>query len=210
LGACSTLPCMRSLLESEENLVFIKSASSIFFCFAPLPWQCYISRVRSANNANSVSRLCGTKLSPTLVFIVFLRNEDKIPKQPRKIICLILDFCATGISGGISPNSLFRNGLSICSNWSSQQGPQPWYSTFYIRSCLNLRICIEKWCCSRLHEYLSNWIDLVGKSPNLMTNFGTYGVLFILAMHLHQASLSSHGMPSELRPRVIIMCQKRA
>jgi hypothetical protein len=39
-----------------------------------------ISHVQSSNNANSVSRLCSTKLSSTLVFIAFVENEDKIPK----------------------------------------------------------------------------------------------------------------------------------
>jgi hypothetical protein len=41
-----------------------------------------------------VSRLCATKLSSTLVFITFLENEYKIPKQPRRIIYLISDFSA--------------------------------------------------------------------------------------------------------------------
>jgi hypothetical protein len=51
------------LLESEANSVFIKSASSRFSWFAALPCRHHISQVRTPNNANSVSRLCATKLS---------------------------------------------------------------------------------------------------------------------------------------------------
>jgi hypothetical protein len=50
-----------------------------------------------------VSRLCATKLSPTLVFIGFLRKKDKIPKQPQKIIRLISDWlCSRDFGGHIS------------------------------------------------------------------------------------------------------------
>jgi hypothetical protein len=56
----------------EGNLVSINSASSIFSWFAALSCGRKISHVRTPNNANSVSRLCATKLYPTLVFIGFL------------------------------------------------------------------------------------------------------------------------------------------
>jgi hypothetical protein len=69
------------LLGREANLVSINSVSSRFSWFAALPCWHNISHVRTPNNANSVSRLCATKLAPTLVFIVFLRNEDKIPQN---------------------------------------------------------------------------------------------------------------------------------
>jgi hypothetical protein len=65
-------------LGREGNLVSIKLVSSRFFWFTALPCRHHISHVRTPNNANSVSRLCATKLSPTLVFIGFLGNEDKI------------------------------------------------------------------------------------------------------------------------------------
>ena len=119
-------------LGREANLVSIKSASSRFSCFAALPCRCHISYVRTLNNANSVSRLCATKLSPTLVFIAFLGNEDKIPKTASEEN--LSDFglvCAAGISGAISPSSLTRIGPSICPNRSSHRGPQLWYSTFF-------------------------------------------------------------------------------
>jgi hypothetical protein len=61
------------LLGREANLVSIK--------FAVLSCQRHISHVWTPNNANSVSRLCATKLSSTLVFISFLRTEDKIFKS---------------------------------------------------------------------------------------------------------------------------------
>jgi hypothetical protein len=48
-----------------------------------------------------VPRLCATKSSPTLICISFLGNEDKIPKQPRKIICLISDLFAQQIFWGL-------------------------------------------------------------------------------------------------------------
>jgi hypothetical protein len=71
-------------LGREVNLVSIKSASSRFTWFVALPCRHHISHVRTPNNANSVSRLCATKLSLTLVIIGFLRNEDKIPKTASK------------------------------------------------------------------------------------------------------------------------------
>ena len=119
-------------LGREANLVSIKSASSRFSCFAALPCRRHISYVRTLNNANLVSRLCATKLSPTLVFIAFLGNEDKIPKTASEEN--LSDFglvCAAGISGAISPSSLTRIGPSICPNRSSHRGPQLWYSTFF-------------------------------------------------------------------------------
>jgi hypothetical protein len=120
------------LLGSEANLVSIKSGSSRFSCYTTHPCQCHTSHARISNNANSVSRLCGTKLSSTLVFIAFLGNENKIPKTASEDN--LSDFrlvYTVGISGGIYPSSLIRIGISICSNRSPQQGPQLWYSTFF-------------------------------------------------------------------------------
>jgi hypothetical protein len=67
-------------LGREGNLVSINSASSRFSWFAALLCQHHIFSVRTWSNANSLSRLCAMKLSPTLVFIAFLGNEDKILK----------------------------------------------------------------------------------------------------------------------------------
>jgi hypothetical protein len=68
-------------LGREGNLVSIKSASSRLSCFIALPCRHHISHVRTPNNENSVSWLYGTKFPPTLVFISFLENEDKISKS---------------------------------------------------------------------------------------------------------------------------------
>jgi hypothetical protein len=88
-------------LEREGNLVSIKSASTRFSCFATLPCWRHISHIRTPNNANSLSKLCGPKLSSTLVSIRYLGNEDKIPKMASQDN--LSDFglvCAAGISGG--------------------------------------------------------------------------------------------------------------
>jgi hypothetical protein len=69
------------ILGREANLVSINSASSRFSSFAALPYRHHISHVRTPNNTNSVSRLCATKFSSTLVFIAFLGNEILISWQ---------------------------------------------------------------------------------------------------------------------------------
>jgi hypothetical protein len=90
-------------LGGEANLVSINSASSKFSWFATLPCGRHISHVRTPNNANSVYRLCATKLSQPLVFIGFLRNEDKIPKMTSQDNLSGFGLvCAAGISGAIS------------------------------------------------------------------------------------------------------------
>jgi hypothetical protein len=38
--------------------------------------------------------------------------------------------------------------------------------TFIIKGCLSLRICTERSYCPGLWEYLSGWVDLVGKHPS--------------------------------------------
>jgi hypothetical protein len=67
-------------LGREANLVFINSALSKFSLFAALPCRHHISHVRTPNNANSVSRLCATKLSSTLVFISFFGTKIRFPQ----------------------------------------------------------------------------------------------------------------------------------
>jgi hypothetical protein len=156
------------VLRREGNLVSIKSASSRFSWFAALPCQHHISHVRTPNNANSVSILCATRLSTTLVFIGFLGNEYKIPKQTRKIICLISD---------LSTQLAFRRpyllapwpklgfphvpieGIVESHNFGSQ--------TLAIRGRLSLRVCTKISCYPRLREYLSGWVELIGKHPSL-------------------------------------------
>jgi hypothetical protein len=68
-------------LGREGNLVSIKSASCRLSYFVAMPCQWHISHIRTPNNENSVSWLYGTKFPPTLVFIAFLGNEDKISKS---------------------------------------------------------------------------------------------------------------------------------
>jgi hypothetical protein len=116
-----------TLLGREANLVSIKSASSRFFWFAALPCRRHISHVRTPNNANSVSRLCATKLSSTLVLIYFLGNEDKISKSALEDNPFWFQTdCAIGISGDISPISLMRIGPSTCPNRRYHRDPKLW------------------------------------------------------------------------------------
>jgi hypothetical protein len=79
------------------------------------------------------------KLSPTLVFIGFLGNEDKIPKTaPEDNLSDFGLVCAAGISGAISSSSLIRlrllhvqiEGIIKAHNFGNQ--------TFAIRGCLSL------------------------------------------------------------------------
>jgi hypothetical protein len=115
------------LLGREANLDSIKSASSRFPWFAALPCRHHIAHVRTPNNANSMSRLCATKLYSTLVFIYFLGNEDKI-------FTSVLEYnlfwfrtdCIAGISGAISPSSLIWIEPSTCTNRRYRRGPQLW------------------------------------------------------------------------------------
>jgi hypothetical protein len=115
------------LLRRETNLVSLKSASSRFSRFAALPCRRNISHVRTPNNANSVSRLCATKLSSTLVCISFLGNEDKISKSALEdnLFWFQTD-CAAEISGAISPSSLILIGSSTCPNRRYRRGSQLW------------------------------------------------------------------------------------
>jgi hypothetical protein len=101
-------------LGRDGNLVSIKSASSRLSCFVALLCRRHISHVWTPNNANSVSWFYGTKFPPTLVFIAFLGNEDKISKSAleNNMFWFRTD-CATEISGGhisqlLSPNWAFH------------------------------------------------------------------------------------------------------
>jgi hypothetical protein len=115
------------LLGREANLVSIKPASSRFSWFTALPYRRHISHVRTPNKANSVPRLCATKLFSTLVFISFLENEDKISKLALEdnLFWYRTD-CTAGISGAISHSSLIRIGPSTHPNWRYHRDPQLW------------------------------------------------------------------------------------
>jgi hypothetical protein len=113
-------------LGREGNLVSIKSASFRFSWFTALPCQHHISHVRTPNNANSVSWLYGTKFSPTLVFISFFGNEDKIKSVLEDNVFWFRTDCAAGISRIISPSSLVRIGPSTYPNRRYRRCPQLW------------------------------------------------------------------------------------
>jgi hypothetical protein len=172
-------------LGREGNLVSIKSASSKFSCFVALTFRCHISHVRTPNNANSMFWLYDTKFPPILVFIAFLGNEDKISKSVWKIICS--DFRLTAQQGFWGSYILASwpelglphiqiEGIVEPHNFGSQ--------TFAIRGRLSLQICTERSYCPGLREYLSGWVDLVGKHPSpgvLRVDalvLGLFGVLF--------------------------------
>jgi hypothetical protein len=160
------------LLGREANLVSIKSALSSFPWFAALPCRRHISHVWTPNNANLVSKLCATKLSSTLVFIAFLGNEDKIPKQSRKIICLISDLSAQlAFRGSYLLAPWPELGLPYVQIEAIVEAHNFDSQTFAVRGRLSLRIYIERACCSGLWEYLSGWVDVVGKpsSPRSFT-----------------------------------------
>jgi hypothetical protein len=114
-------------LGREGNLVSIKSASSRFSWFAALLCRHHISHVRTPNNANLVSWLYVTKFPPTLVFIAFLENEDKISKSAleNNLFWFRTD-CTAGIPGVIPPSSLTRIGPSTFPNRRYRRGPQLW------------------------------------------------------------------------------------
>jgi hypothetical protein len=153
-------------LGREGNLVSVKSASSKLSYFVALPCQCYISHFRTPNNANSV-RLYGTKFPPTLVFTSFLGNEDKISKSGLEDnLFWFRTNCATGISGVISPSSLTRIGPSTYPNQRYRRAHNFSSQTFSIRGHLGPWICTERSCCLGQREYLSGWVDLVGKPPS--------------------------------------------
>jgi hypothetical protein len=72
-----------------------------------------------------VSWLYGTKFPPTLVFISFFGNEDKIFKSALEdnLFWFQTD-CAAGISRVISPSSLIRIGPSTYPNRRYRRCPQ--------------------------------------------------------------------------------------
>jgi hypothetical protein len=99
----------------------------------------------------------------------FISLETKIrsPNRPSKIICS--DFGLTAQQGFRGPylvaplselglSHVQIEGIVKAHNFGSQ--------TFDIKGRLSLRICTERSCCPGLREYLSGWVDLVGKHPS--------------------------------------------
>jgi hypothetical protein len=99
--------------------------------------------------------------------LVSLETKIRSPKQPQMLICLISNLSAQMAFRG--PNLLAFwpklglphvqiKGIVEAHNFGSQN--------FAIRGRLNLRICTERSCCPGLREFLSGWVDLVGKHPS--------------------------------------------
>jgi hypothetical protein len=166
LGACSYLPCTTSSL-GEANLVSINSAWSKFSWFAALHCRRHICHARTPNNANSVSGFCSTKLYPTLVFIGFIGNENKIPRTASEDNLSSLGLvCAAGISGPYLLAPWHEFGLPHVQIEAIVKAHNFGINISCIRVRLSLRICIGRSCYSGLREYLSGWVDLVGKPPS--------------------------------------------
>jgi hypothetical protein len=98
---------------------------------------------------------------------VSLETKIRSPRQPRKIICLISDLYAQltfrrpyllAPWPELGLPHVQIEGIIEAHNFGSQ--------TFAIRGHLSLWICTERSCCPRLREYLSCWVDLVGKHPS--------------------------------------------
>jgi hypothetical protein len=115
-----------------------------------------------------VSWLYDTKFPPTLVFIFSLEMKIRSPNWPCKIICLISD---------LSAQLAFRGPYLLLAHWTELGLPHVQIEgiveahnfgsqTFAIRGRLSFWICTERSCCPGLREYLSGWVDLVGKHPS--------------------------------------------
>jgi hypothetical protein len=126
-----------------------------------------MSHAWTSNNSNSVSWLYAMKLSPTLAFIGFLRNEDKIPKTASEDNLSDFELTAhQGFRGSYLLASLSALGLPHVQIKGIVKAHNFGSQTFAIRGRLSLRICTERSCCPGLREYLSGWVDLVGKHPS--------------------------------------------
>jgi hypothetical protein len=96
-----------------------------------------------------------------------LKSKIRSPNRPWKIICS--DFGLTAQQGFwglylLAPLSELGlphvqiEGIVESHNFGSQ--------TFAIKDRLSLRVCTKRSCCPELREYLSGWVDLVGKHPS--------------------------------------------
>jgi hypothetical protein len=129
LGALGHAPpwLARDLPWERRELGFHKISFVQTFLFCSPACRRHIFHVQTPNNESSVSWLYGTKFPPTLVFIAFLGNEDKIFKSALEdnLFWFQTD-CATGISGVMSPSSLTRIGPSTCPIRRYRRDPQLW------------------------------------------------------------------------------------
>jgi hypothetical protein len=106
--------------------------------------------------------------------------------------------CAAGISRAISPSFLTRLGLPYVQIEAIVEAHNFGSQTFAIRVLLSLWICTERSWCSRLREYLSGWVDLVG---NCFGHLELWS-LHVLSLDLWRASWSSHKVLDELISKV--------
>jgi hypothetical protein len=91
--------------------------------------------------------------------------------------------------------------------------------TFAIKCRLSLRICTERSWCPGLREYLSGWVDLVGKHPSpgvLRVDawvLGLFGVMFTSCLDLWWASWFSWSAwwtyPESLIFNVNFLCKQQ-
>jgi hypothetical protein len=96
-----------------------------------------------------------------------LKTKIRSPNRPWKIICS--DFRLTGQQGFrglylLTP--LSESGLQHVQLEGIVEGHNFGSKTFAIKDRLSLRICTERSCCPELREYLSGWVDPVGKHPS--------------------------------------------
>jgi hypothetical protein len=114
-----------------------------------------------------VSKLCATKFSSIFVFISFLGNEDNISKLALEdnLFWFRID-CAAGIWGPYLLALLSELGLPHVQIEGIVEAHNFCSQTFANKGRLSLRICTERSCCPGMREYLSGWVDLVGKHPS--------------------------------------------
>jgi hypothetical protein len=155
------------LLGWEANLVSIKSVSSRFSWIAALPCRRHTSHARTPNNVNSVSSCVTWNYLQLRYSFLSLEMKIRSPNQPWKTISSDFGLTAQQGFGGpylLAPWSEFGlpqvqiEGIVEAHNFGSQ--------TFSIKARLSLWICTKRSCCLGLREYLSGWVDLVGKHPS--------------------------------------------
>jgi hypothetical protein len=126
----------------------------------------------------------------------FISLETKIrsPKRPWKIICS--DFGLSAQQGFPGPYLLPPlselglphvqiEGIVEAHNFGSQ--------TFAIKGRFSLQICTERSCYPGLREYLSDWVDLVGKHPSPRSFACWWFGPWVVWSHVHFVSLLVTG-----------------
>jgi hypothetical protein len=99
----------------------------------------------------------------------FLSLETKIRSPNRLWKIISSDFGLTAQQGFQGPYllaPLFELVLPHVQIEGIVQTHNSGSQTFAIKIRLSIRICTERSCCPGLREYLSGWVDLVGKHPS--------------------------------------------